>query len=379
MQTLPEKEYPFYLKAPVILVGLFFFFYILYILAAVLIPLSFAALIAILLNPLFTRLSRRLPRWLALVFTLLIAIGVVAGLFYFLSSQIGVFVKSLPAIKQKTAMLLHEMQIWLRNRFGLSVEKQVAGLTSEMTSGNGGMSILTNTLGTVLGLISVLVLLPIYVFLLLFYKPLMLDFLFHVFSEKYSLRVAEILGQTKSAIQSFMVGLMIETVIVCVLNSVALLIIGVPNAIIIGVIGGLLNVLPYIGGIIAILLPVLMSLIATASFTPILAIVASYSVIQFIDNNFLVPRIVSSKVQINALISIVIVLLGNLLWGIPGMFLSIPFIAVLKIIFDRVDGLKPWGRLLGDEVPTEHIGVEWQKRWNRILRRKELKQQAVEE
>ena len=85
-------------------------------------------------------------------------------------------------------------------------------------------------------------------------------------------------------------------------------------------------------------------------------IVGAYSLIQFIDNNILVPRIVSSKVQINALISIVIVLLGAGLWGISGMFLSIPFIAVLKIIFDRVDGLKPWGKLLGETVPTEYMG-----------------------
>jgi predicted PurR-regulated permease PerM len=149
------------------------------------------------------------------------------------------------------------------------------------------------------------------------------------------------------------------------------MIIGVPNAIVIGVIGGILNILPYIGGVIAILLPVLMSLVSQDSFTPILAIIISYIVIQFIDNNFLVPKIVSSKVQINALISILVVLLGGLLWGFPGMFLSIPFVAILKIIFDRIEGLKPWGKLLGDEVPTEHIGVIWQKRWNRILRRTE--------
>jgi len=78
--------------------------------------------------------------------------------------------------------------------------------------------------------------------------------------------------------------------------------------------------------------------------------------IQFIDNNLLVPKIVSSKVQINALISIVIVLLGAAVWGVPGMFLSIPFVAVLKIIFDRIEELKPWGKLLGDNIPTEHLG-----------------------
>ena len=376
--TTDEKEYPFYIKAPIILIGLFFFFYILQLLGAVLIPFAFAGLIAILLNPLFSRLQGKLPRVPAILITILIATLVVSLLFYFLSSQIAMFGESLPAIKAKTGTLLNFVSNWLHHRLNISVEKQVAAIKAQI-GGGGGMSIITNTLGTVLGLLSVLVLMPIYIFLLLFYKPLILNFLFQVFSEKHSLQVAEILGQTKSAIQSFMVGLLIETTIVCTLNSVALLLIGVPNAIVIGVIGGLLNILPYIGGIIAIALPVLMSLITTNSFSPILAIVASYIIIQFIDNNFLVPRIVSSKVQINALVSIVIVLLGNLLWGIPGMFLAIPFIAVLKIIFDRVDGLKPWGRLLGDEVPTEHIGVEWQKRWNRIVRRKEIKKHLEEE
>jgi AI-2 transport protein TqsA len=102
-------------------------------------------------------------------------------------------------------------------------------------------------------------------------------------------------------------------------------------------------------------------------------VIGAYLIIQFIDNNILVPRIVSSKVQINALISIVVVLMGGGLWGISGMFLSIPFIAVLKIIFDRIDGLKPWGHLLGDKVPETHSGVEWQKKWNRIFRRLEKK------
>jgi predicted PurR-regulated permease PerM len=199
-----------------------------------------------------------------------------------------------------------------------------------------------------------------------------------VFSEQHSLRVAEILSQTKAAIQSFMIGLMWETLIVSILNSAALLLIGVPNAVVVGVIGGILNILPYVGGVIAIGLAVLMSLISSNDFSQLFLIVGAYSVIQFIDNNILVPRIVSSKVQINALISIIVVLLGGLLWGISGMFLSIPLIAVCKIIFDRIDDMKPWGRLLGDEVPTEHIGVVWQKRWDRIFRRiQKDKEQAL--
>src|SRR5438309_10090244 len=107
MQTPVEakEEYPFYIKAPVILIGLFVFFYVLYLMEAVLIPFAFAGLIAILLNPLFTRLDSKLPRVVAIVFTLLIAITVVAGLFYFLSSQIAMFGKSLPGIQQKISNL----------------------------------------------------------------------------------------------------------------------------------------------------------------------------------------------------------------------------------------------------------------------------------
>ena len=138
-----------------------------------------------------------------------------------------------------------------------------------------------------------------------------------------------------------MIGLLLETAIVSILYSIALLIIGVPYALVLGLIGGLLNLLPYIGGLIAMLLAVLAATISYTGFSTQIVIIAAYILIQFIDNNLLVPRIVSSKVKINALISLMIILLGGKLWGIPGLFLSIPFIAVLKIIFERIDELKP--------------------------------------
>jgi predicted PurR-regulated permease PerM len=221
---------------------------------------------------------------------------------------------------------------------------------------NNSRAIVGQTLNGLLGILSVVFLIPVYIFLLLFYKTLILNFFYEVFSEEHQKKVGEILTQTKSAIQSYIVGLLIETSIVAIMNSAALLLLGVPNAILIGVIGAILNLLPYIGGIVAIALPVIMATISMDGFTTQLLIVAAYGVIQFIDNNILVPRIVSSKVEINALISIVIVLMGAALWGISGMFLSIPFISVLKIIFDRIDGLRPWGKLLGDTVPTQHMG-----------------------
>ncbi|MNQ84445.1 AI-2 transport protein TqsA [compost metagenome] len=348
-----KREFPFYIKAPAILLGILITVFILSVLRDILVPLAFAALIAILLNPLSVRLEKRVHKIVAITISMLIAVLAIAGIAYFLSSQIAHFFDNVDAMKQKFYELLTIIQKWLEQTFGIGARKQ-AQMVNE--AANGSKAVIGQTLSGALGILSVIFLIPVYTFLIMLYKTLILNFLYEVFSEENQQKVGEILTETKAAIQSYIVGLLIETGIVAAMNSCALLILGVQNAILIGVIGAILNLLPYIGGIIAIALPVLMATLTTDGFTTQLLIIASYALIQFIDNNILVPRIVSSKVQINALISIVVVLLGAALWGIPGMFLSIPFIAVLKIVFDRIDGLRPWGKLLGDNIPTEHMG-----------------------
>jgi len=362
------RNYPFFIKAPVILFGLVLFFYLLYILSAVLVPFAFACLIAILLNPLSRFFGRKLPRGIAIFFAISIALLLVLTVLYFLSRQIMLFNESLPALKAKSAMIADQTQLWIKNNFGLSAQKQL-----EMVDGaiKGGEAYVGTTVTALLGGVAVLILIPIYVFFLLFYKHLLLDFVFKVFTERNSLRVAEILSETKIAIQKYVIGLLIEMVIVSALNSTALLILGVKSAILIGVIGGILNVIPYLGGIVAIALPVLMATVTKEGYSTQVEILISYMIIQLIDNNILVPNIVSSKVQINALFSILIVLCGGMLWGYSGMFLSIPFVAILKIIFDRIDGLKPWGHVLGTKVPEKHIGIKWQAKWARRFNRRD--------
>jgi predicted PurR-regulated permease PerM len=357
---MQPKQYPFYIKSTVILLGLVLLVYILLGLRDILVPIAFAVIITILLNPLVNRFrSKKISKVFSIIIAMLIALTVVVGIFYFLSSQIIGLGKNLPLLQQKFVEVLHRLQGWLQHTFGLTINKQVELLNQAV---NNSKAMVGQTLGTALGTIGVMLFLPVYVFLLLFYKTLILNFLYEVFAEENSKQVAEILSQTKAAIQSYMVGLLIEALVVATLNSIALLILGVEYAILLGVIGAILNMLPYIGGIIAIALPVLMATITKDGFSTQIGIIIAYAIIQFIDNNILVPRIVSSKVQINALCSILIVLLGGSLWGVPGMFLSIPVVAILKIIFDRIPDLKPWGRLLGDDVPTRHLGQGFAKR-----------------
>ncbi len=358
-----EKKYPFYFRSTVTLFGIVLFVYMLFMLKAILIPLAFATMISILLNPFVNKLrQKKIPNAIAIAIALLTAILFVAGVMYFVSSQIVKFSNNLPVLEQKFSLLFSNFQYWLQEHYSLSLAKQSELLAQ---ASNNLKPLIGQTLGTVLGTLSVIVLLPIYIFLMLFYKTLILNFLYEVFAEHNSDRVAKVLQETKKAIQSYMIGLLIETVIVAVLNSAALMLLGVRYAILIGVIGAILNLLPYIGGIIAIALPLLIATMTKDGFSIQIGIIISYMIIQFIDNNILVPRIVSSKVRINALVSLIIVLLGGAIWGVSGMFLSIPFIAVLKIIFDRVTELKPWGKLLGDKVPVYHKGVLWGLRRSR--------------
>jgi predicted PurR-regulated permease PerM len=186
--------------------------------------------------------------------------------------------------------------------------------------------------------------------MILFYQPLLRDFIFKLFSESKQAQVGKIFTQTKVVIQRYLVGLVIELVIVAILNIAALFILGIEYAVLLGIAGALLNIIPYIGGIISVALFMFIALI-TKSPEYMLYVVGAYSLIQFIDNNYIVPKIVASKVKINALFSIIVVIAGNALWGIPGMFLSIPILAIVKLIFDNIESLKPWGFLLGDTMP----------------------------
>jgi predicted PurR-regulated permease PerM len=339
------------MKITVIMFGLVLFIYILCNLRDILIPLSFALLLAILLNPVTKLLEKwHLPKVLAIAASIIVAMFIIAGITYFFVVEVRSFSDELPAFKEKFVTLVAKFQHFARTDFGINTKKQNEYISQ---AEDNLKPVLTSAMGTVLGILAMFFLLPVYTFLFLFYKKLILNFLFDIFARANEKEVSVVLEQTRGAIQNYMFGLLLEALIVATLNTAALLILGVQYAVLLGVLGALLNILPFIGGILAVLFPILIAFVTKDGFQIPLWIMISYIIIQFIDNHFLVPYIVASRVKINALVSIVVVLLGGALWGISGMFLSIPFIGVLKIIFDRMPEMKPWGMLLGVEIPTK--------------------------
>jgi predicted PurR-regulated permease PerM len=211
-----------------------------------------------------------------------------------------------------------------------------------------GSSVVEDVVVSFSSLLLFLVFIMIDTFFLLYYRRLIIRFLVAVFREENAVLVYDIIAQIQSRIRQYILGLVLEMLIVATASCLALWIVGVKYAILLGLIIGLFNVVPYIGIFTALLLCTLVTF-ATAGTTQLLLVIGTVLGIHLVDSNVLLPVIVGSKVRINALITVLGVIVGEAIWGIPGTFLAIPVIAITKIVFDRIDSLKPWGLLLGDE------------------------------
>ncbi len=352
---MTDYRLPWYAKITIILFGLSLAITILFFGRDVLIPLAYAALLSVVLHPLVAMMEKRkLPRLLSISIAITIACIAFAGLVAFLGMQVGQFGEDIPRLKKEGLEYIGKLQALIRENWGITYTDQLRWFQqgiSQAWESEGG--VLGQTLLTFMGITTLIVLVPLYAFLILLYDDLIIEFFFRIFSGQKSGMLKEVLQEARTVVKSYIVGLILETGIVAVLNSGALLLLGIDYAILFGIIAAILNLIPYIGIMIGGLLPLIMAVITKDSAWYPLAVIGTFGVIQFIDNNFIVPYVVASRVSINALVSIIAVILGGMLWGISGMFLALPAVAILKIIFDRVESLKPWGLLLGDQIPPK--------------------------
>lgn len=344
---------PFYQKFSLTLLAIGIVMVAIYLGQDIIVPLALAGLLAVLLRPLEQRLIKMgVPKTIAITLALLLAVLVVSAVTVLISLQLADFSDEWPRLKRNIDHVYRDARRWIRREYSVSYRQQAEYLknaqskTLETFQG-------PETLGVVTGPLTSLILIPIYTFLLLYYRTMLIHFTVVLFAQHHKQKVLDVLGQIKSIIQSYMVGLLLETAAVAVLNSAGLLVLNVQYAILLGVMAAILNLVPYIGGLVATALAVMVTFISHPEIDVILGVVGIFVVVQIIDNNFLVPFIVGSKVRINALVSIVGVLVGGALAGLSGMFLSIPAIAMMKVIFDQVEGLEPWGILLGDQMPDD--------------------------
>jgi len=352
--TSTSLKFSFYAKIIFVFMGACFFFYILYLGQQIILPVLYATMIAILLNPVVNfLLKHKIKRVMAIAIAVLIAILFSIGLLYLVSTQLSMFRATFPRLVLKFNELLQHGAHWVSSRFNVD-ETRVDQLLIKTKGGllQNANVMIGHTLVTITGLLIVVFLIPVYIFMILYYKPLLMGFVRGIFDKTHHDKVEEVLFMTRNIIQSYLNGLLIEAVIIAALNSAALLIIGIDYAILLGILGALLNVIPFIGGVLSVAMPIIIALATKDSATYAILVVLMYMLIQFFDNHYITPKIVASKVKINALMAVIVVLIGNAIWGIPGMFLAIPLTGIIKVIFEHVEQLRPWAFLLGDTMPT---------------------------
>lgn len=342
---------PFLLKLALAVISIIGVGYLIKLGQSILAPFFLAFLMAMLFLPLANFMERKLkfPRSVSTIVSVMIMLIILTGMIYFFGSQISSFSKDLPHLSKQFNLVFHNLQNWVSHTFNVKIDEQFdyldQGLAKLLSSSGVILGFTFGVFSTSLGFLAFFILFFVFI---LNYRRILNNFIVNVFNEKHKASVQEVVSEVRIMTKRYIIGLCLQVIIVSVLATIVLTILGVKYAILLGVLTGLLNVIPYIGIAISLLISCFIAF-ATGTVSTCVYVAIGYVIVHAIDGNIVLPFVVGSKVKINALFSFIGILLGEHLWGISGMFLCIPAIAIIKIIFERVDGLKPWGKLLGEE------------------------------
>ncbi len=349
------KDLPLTVRRSIELLGIFLLGTLLVLGKGIIMPVLTAFFVSIMLLPVYRFLRRmKFPEVLAILLPILLVAVFLGIIIWFFSAQVSMLVADFPTIQKNVSIHLTSLSNWINQKTDFSTQEQVKFLkeqSAKMLANAGAMA--SGAAGSLGSVFIFMGLMPIYIYLFLFYKNLLLRFVFIWFQTSQHKKVEEVMKETEVIIKSYLIGLLIQIAYITILLGGILMLIGIKHALLIGVIFAILNLIPYVGALIGNLIGVLLTLTSSQEIAPIFIVLGVIAFVQFLDNNILMPRIVGSKVRINAFAAILGVFIGGSLVGVSGMFLALPMIAVFKIIFDRAEMFKPWGVLLGDERPAK--------------------------
>lgn len=327
--------------------------YALVLVRDIVLPIVFAAIFAVVLTPIAKRIERKTGRILSIVFTLIGAF-VVMGLFmWFVVAQLSSLVASLPNLENQYNNFVNGITDYLSREFNISTAEQGKLLKDGLTSLS---SVATNLVASTGYLAYFFVQVPIYIFLFLLYREKLRVF-FESLNPTGEMRWKK---EVESVIRGYIAGLSIVVFIAGVLNSIGLLLLGIEHAIFFGFLSGCLTVIPYVGITVGAALPAILALITKDSVWYAVGVVGVHAFVQFLEGNFITPKVTGSRISINAMAAILALLIGGKIWGIPGMILAVPAIGIIKILLSYTKSLKPLASLMDDSdvVPIAANPVE---------------------
>lgn len=342
---------PFYLRLTCVLISLCLMTYISIVGQSILVPLVIGFLVAMLLLPVSNFFERKLrfPRIITSLISPILFVLLIVGVGYFLGTQIAHFKDDLPAFQQQLTTLFHNVQDFVYEHFGVKQSEQLEYLTenAEKTV-KASTGFVGNALLSISSTLMSSTFVFLYIFFILLYRSHLVKFIKACFGQSNEATVMKIVNDIQKIIKQYLIGLMIQVVIVTTLMYIAYLIIGIKYAFLLAALAGILNLIPYLGIFTATSIAAIVTLATGEPIDALFAIIAVI-VVNSIDGNIITPKIIGSQVQVNSFLVLFGIIVGESIWGISGMFLAIPLLAISKIIFDNVNDLKPYGFLLGEE------------------------------
>jgi len=354
---MKQISLPYYAKLAFVLIILIAVSYVAILGKDLLAPLVFSFLFAMLLLPLarFLQNKCRLPRGAASMLSVILFTAFVALVIYIVAMQLSSLSSDWPEIKAQIMQSVDQLHRWTVNKFHFQWNAQVLAITKEVNA--QGATVIGTTLLSASSMVLFLVFIFIYTFFILFYRKILISFLLKAFGNESEVLVFDVAEQIQYIMKKYISGLFLEMITVCAIVFGLLSLLGVKYAFLLALITCLFNLIPYVGIFSAALISTFLTL-GTLGPAKAAEVAAAIIAVHLVDSNIIMPRIVGSKVRLNALVVVLGVVVGEMIWGISGMFLAIPVLAIVKIIFDRVSDLKPWGLLLGDEIEYAELVVE---------------------
>jgi len=318
----------------------------LYFAKVFLMPLAIGGILATLFLPLCKWLEGiKVPKGLAAIACLLLFLIALTGIGMLLGWQISELARDFSKITEKVIDTGNRIQEFIFSNFGISIKEQSQILKKEQPSIS---SIMQKVLGSVSYVLTNFILVLVYIFLLLYYRNHIRRFIVKLTPAAQQNEMKLVINSITHVSQQYLLGLAKMIVCLWIMYGIGFSIIGVKNALFFAIICGLLEIIPFIGNITGTTLTLLVASAQGASFLMLGFILGTYLLVQAIQGWVLSPLIVGPQVKINPFTTIVVLIVGNLIWGIPGIFIAIPLIAMFKIVCDHIDQLKPYGFLIGE-------------------------------
>lgn len=323
---------------------------ILYFGKTLFIPLSFSLLVGFILYPICKWMETKgINKGIAIVISILGVTLLAGAIIYLLFVQFSEFLEEWQSLRIKLSETINQLSVFISERFDISLKKQTEFINNTLNnSGSQAFSIVRNTAYSLSESVFFLLMIPVFSTLILFHRQMLSNALYELFPKEKKNTIHEILVETINAYYNFIKGMLVVYLIVGLLNSIGLLLIGVPHPFLFGFIASILTFIPYVGIMISSLLPIAISWITYNSIWYPLAVIAVFSIVQLLEAYLIFPFAVGNRLKINTLVIIIAIIVGGILWGAAGMILFIPFVSVMKLIADRTPSLKTLSVLLGD-------------------------------